>query len=101
MGENDVIALIRTSTALDEYGDSRTVEQSREVFAEYKSIGQSEFYQAAATGLKPTVRFVLSDYLDYDDEPIVQHNGIRYRVLRTFRNGQRLELTVYREVNPA
>lgn len=101
MGENDVITLIHTESEADEYGDTQTIERMREVFAQYMSIGQAEFYQAAATGLRPEIRFKLSDYMDYEDEPIVQHNGIRYRVLRTYRSGQELELTVYREVNPA
>lgn len=98
---NDVITLVQPETRLDDYGDIQTVETSREVFAQCMSIGQSEFYQAASTGLKPELRFRLADYYDYQDEPVVIHQGTRYRVLRTYRSGQRLELTVYREVNPA
>jgi len=98
---NDLITLAKPKTVIDKYGDTKTQETTRDVFAEYVSIGQNEFYQAAATGLKPEVRFRLADYYDYNDEPVVIHNGVRYRVLRTYRAGQRLELTVYREVNPA
>lgn len=101
MGENDVIRLIHYTTETDEYGDTHTIPVSREVFAECLSIGQSEFYQAAATGLRPELCFKLSDYYDYDGEQIVEHDGNRYRVLRTYRSGQELELTVYQEANPA
>jgi hypothetical protein len=66
----------------------------REVFAGLRSIGQSEFYQAQATGYKPELKFVLADYLDYDGETLVEYTGTLYRVLRTFRAGQSLEIVV-------
>ena len=98
---NEILKLIQRAVGTDEYGDPSFQETSREVFARLGSIGQSEFYQAQAVGLKPELKFVLADYLEYNDEPLVEYNGQRYRVLRTYRKGQELELTVYREVNPA
>ena len=97
---NEVISLIQQTHGVDDYGDPVITETTREVFAKLGSIGQKEFYQAHAVGLQPEVKFVLSDYLDFDGEEKVEHNGVRYRVLRTYRKGQELELTVYREVNP-
>ena len=97
---NDVITLVQQTRSVDDYGDPVITETARDVFAKLGSIGQKEFYQAHAVGLQPEIKFVLADYLDYDGEEIVLHNGQRYRVLRTYRNGQELELTVYREVNP-
>lgn len=96
----DVLTLIRRETTVDEYGDPVISEIPREVFAEQMSIGQKEFYQAHAVGLQPEIKFKLSDYLDYENEPLIEHNGERYRVLRTYRTGQALEITCYREVNP-
>lgn len=97
---NEVISLIQQTHGVDDYGDPVITETTREVFAKLGSIGQKEFYQAHAVGLQPEVKFVLADYLDFDGEEMVEHNGVRYRVLRTYRKGQELELTVYREVNP-
>lgn len=97
----EILTLIQKAQDVDDYGDPIITENTREVFANLGSIGQKEFYQAHAVGLQPELKFVLADYLDYDDEPLVEHNGQRYRVLRTYRKGQELELTVYREVNPA
>lgn len=97
---NSVLTLIQQTQGVDDYGDPVAKEATREVFAKLGSIGQKEFYQAHAVGLRPELKFVLADYLDYSDEPIVEYEGQRYRVLRTYRNGQHLELTVYREVNP-
>jgi SPP1 family predicted phage head-tail adaptor len=98
---NEILTLIQRTVGVDEYGDPVTTETTRDVFAELRSIGQKEFYQAHATGLHPECKFVLADYLDYNDETLVEYNGQRFRVLRTYRDGQELELVVYREVNPA
>lgn len=69
---------------------------ARTVFCSLRSIGQKEFYQAQAMDFYPELKFVLADYLDYNDEQLVEHNGKRYRVLRTFRTGQELELIATR-----
>ena len=97
---NEVITLIKQKQGVDDYGDPVITESARDVFARLGSIGQQEFYQAHAVGLKPEIKFVLTDYLDYEGENLVQYEGQRYRVLRTFRKGQELEITVYQEVNP-
>ena len=98
---NELLTLIQQTRGVDDYGDPVLTETTRDVFCGIRSIGQKEFYQAQAVGLQPEVKFVLADYLDYNDEPMVAHNGQRYRVLRTYRTGQELELVCYREVNPA
>ena len=98
---NEVLTLIRQTQGSDEYGDPVFTESTREVFGRLGSIGQAEFYQAHAVGLKPELKFILADYLDYENETLVEYQGQRFRVLRTFRNGQELELVLYQEVNPA
>lgn len=69
---------------------------SRDVFCKLHSIGQQEFYQSSVTDMHPEVKFVLADYLDYDNEYLAEHNGQRYRILRTYRTGQELELVAER-----
>ena len=98
---NDVIQLIRITQTVDAYGDPVMKETARQVFCCVASVGTKEFYQAAAIGLQPEIKFVLADYLDYEGEQLVEHNGCTYHVLRTYRDGQALELTCYSEVNPA
>lgn len=80
---NEIITLIK--------GDSRRV-----VFCSLRSIGHTEFYEAHAIDYHPELKFVLADYLDYDGETLVKYNDALYRVLRTYRTGQELELTVTR-----
>lgn len=69
---------------------------SREAFCELRSIGQSEFYQAYATDYRPELKFVLADYLDYNGETLIVYEGVTYRVIRTYRAGQELEIVVAR-----
>ena len=71
-------------------------EDSRTVFCDLRSIGMKEFYEANARDFYPEKKFVLADYLEYDDEELVEYEGKRYRVLRTFRTGQELEIVVTR-----
>lgn len=65
-----------------------------EKLATLRSIGQSEFYQAAATDYRPEMKFILSDYYDYDGEPYLLWSGELYRIIRTYHAGQEMELTV-------
>lgn len=105
----DIIWLVsRTPSSSDpitEAGDVTYTETQRWVYADAPSVGQSEFYQAAAAGLKPELKFVLQDWLDYGGEKTVRYcpyGSAEYReytVLRTYRNGNRLELTVVATVN--
>ena len=80
---NDILTLIN--------GDA-----GREVFCRMASIGQREYYEAQAVDVYPECKFILADYLDYDNERLCEYDGVRYRVLRTFRAGQELELVVTR-----
>ena len=71
-------------------------EVSRTVFCRVASIGQREFYEAQAVDVYPEYKFILADYLDYNNERLCEYAGQRYRVLRTYRSGQELELVVVR-----
>ena len=66
----------------------------REVLAALRSVSRAEFYAAQAVDYHPELVFVLSDYLDYTDETLLLHDGRLYRVLRTYRTGQALEIVV-------
>ncbi len=93
---NEILTLIRRTPARDAQGDPVIKEDFRVVLCGVRSVGQQEFYQASATDFHPELKLVLADYLDYQDERLVEYNGIRYSVIRTYRAGQELELTVER-----
>ena len=81
---------------LGENGSQKFAEIHREVFCRQLNIGQKEFYQAHAVDRHPEAKVELSDCWDYENEPLADLNGIRYRILRTYRTGYRLELTLER-----
>lgn len=66
------------------------------VYAEMKSISQSEFYQAQTAGKKPEIRFKITDYMDYQGQKYLVHDDVRYSILRTYRTGNNeMEITCY------
>lgn len=76
----------------DDTGNTVAIEQRRDVFAKLLSIKRSEFYQAQAVGLYPTVAFEVYRF-EYNAEKIVEHEGVKYNVLRTYPiDGERLEI---------
>lgn len=92
---NEIINLISITETTDRYGRQSTTETSKQLFAAVRSITQSEFYQAQAVGLKPEYKFVIADYLEYNNQKIVEYNGVRYSVKRTYRTGNQLEIIAY------
>lgn len=89
---SDVIDLIGTTTGENEISDPITIPTARQVFANKKSVRQSEFYQAAATGLKPEIMFEIRA-IEYAGENQLRHESKTYTIMRTFsKNGEILEL---------
>lgn len=94
---DEVIYLTTKTVEKNKVGDSITKEERKMRFARLKSIGQSEFYQAQAQGLKPELKFVLADVLDYEGQEEVIYNNFRYKVLRTYKadNTNEIEIVCY------
>ena len=96
---NEVIKLVAEHVGtVDKYGNEPRTYTAREVLANVRSIGIREFYNAAQTDYKPECTAVLADYRDYDDEKIVVWNDEVYHLIRTYRNGRQLELTLERRI---
>lgn len=97
--------LIKQSKAPNQYGDLIVTETRRTVMADEYSVGMAETYQAMAVGYKPETKFLLTNWLDYNAEEVVEYvpfgrsDPVRLSVLRTFRKGDALELTCYRGVD--
>lgn len=65
----------------------------REVYANRKSIRQSEFYQAGNIGLKPELMFEVHNF-EFNNDEKVRYNGKEYFIIRTYDKGEIIELTV-------
>ena len=101
---DSVISLIKIQKDTNKYGDLvETKPIRRQVMAEVMSIGQSEFYQAQAAGLKPEIKFKIADYLDYEGEEVLEYTDRgkteEYKVIRTYRKGIELEITCKRGID--
>ncbi len=64
-------------------GDAIKKTNERSVLCDVKSVARSEFYQAAAQGLRAEMVFVVNKY-DYQGEKEVVFEGKRYSVLRAY-----------------
>ena len=57
-------------------------------------MSRAEYYQAATTGMQPTMVIVLSDRRDYEGQSHVVINGVKYVVVRTYVKGETIEITL-------
>lgn len=97
----EVIKLISITTSENDMGDPVEIPVEREVFADKQSIRQSEFYQAAATGLRPELMFVVRT-IDYNQEQKLKYNGKEYTIIRAYdKDGELTELVCQGVVNNA
>lgn len=97
----DVVKLISNTVTENDIGDPVEVPVEREVFADKQSIRQSEFYQAAATGLRPELMFIVRT-IDYNQEPKLKYNDEEYTIIRTYdKDGELTELICQGVVNRA
>lgn len=84
---------ISQDAALNEvkqYGEGRTIYVRR-----IRSITTSEFYQAAAQGMKPAAVLVVF-VGDYKDEPVIGWKDKYYKITRTYQRpgSDDLEITI-------
>ncbi|MNR93716.1 hypothetical protein D3C72_247760 [compost metagenome] len=87
------IALIQQQIIDDDIGNQIPVDTETVVLCGLKSVGRSEFYNAAVNGLRPELVFVIHGY-EYNGEKKVVFEGVRYNVIRTYSvNFEELELT--------
>lgn len=94
---HDVLILISQNITTDQYGREVVTESTRQVFCEVSSITQSEFYAAANAELQPEFRFNVF-FGDYEGESIVEYQGTRYAIYRTYRADDYMELYAERKV---
>lgn len=84
MDRSDIIELIPTLSALDEYGVKRTVEgEPRVVMCQVRGITRNEFFEAGRNGLNPEFQFDVFGG-DYEGERLVRYKDKQYAVYRTY-----------------
>ncbi len=99
--KDQAVYLISITTAENDIGDLIETKSKRLAFAKKKSIRQTEFYQAQATGLRPELTFVVWTR-EYAEEGKLEYNGKEYNIIRTFEpNSEDTELVCQGIVNGA
>lgn len=87
---DDVATLISYgASTFDEYGNESIVTDKTDVFVRPRGVYQSEYYNAAQLGLKPTITLEIANREDYNDEKVLEYRGKVYTVIRVDWSAQR------------
>ena len=98
MTYDNELTLISSTITYDDIGNPIEAPTNIDILCSVKSIGRTEFYNAAANGLKPTLIFVVHPY-EYNGETYVEFSEdespkTRYKVVKDYKvNMEDLELT--------
>ena len=66
---DDVATLISYgASTFDEYGNESIVTDKRDVFVRPRGVYQSEYYNAAQLGMKPSITLEIANREDYQEE---------------------------------
>lgn len=85
------IKLISITVTDDDIGNQVETETTNEVWAEETGIRQSEFYNAAVTGLKPERTFVIWAN-EYNGQSKIGADGVKYKLIRAYNNPSKSEM---------
>lgn len=87
----DSVATLKAygTSTFDECGNEVLSITETEVFVQPRGVYQSEFYNAAQLGLKPSLTLFLSNREDYDGQKVLDFEGTEYNVIRVDWNAQR------------
>ena len=92
------LTLISTDVTYDDIGNPVETPKEIDIFCDMKSIGRTEFYNAAANGLKPECILIVHPY-EYNNEAYIKFSEDaapkkKYKVIKTYKkNFEELELT--------
>lgn len=84
MDRSTPIILITEDFEANDYGQLIPTESSRMVYAQVDSVTRSEFFEGGRNGLNPELVFRVFAP-DYHYESIVEYDGKRYAIYRTYR----------------
>ena len=80
---SDKISLVAITEAETSLAAAIAAGTKTSVFADIKSVRQSEFYQAAAIGINPTIVFIVWT-AEYSNQAAVEWDSKQYKVIRTY-----------------
>ena len=87
----DSVAILKAygTPTYDEYGNEAQTITETTVYVQPRGVYQSEFYNAAQLGLKPSVTLYITNKADYDGQKVLEYEGKEYSVIRVDWSAQR------------
>lgn len=87
----DGIATLRAygEPTFDEAGNEIPSILETTVYVQPRGVYQSEFYNAAQLGLKPSITLYIANRADYNGEKVLEYEGTEYDVIRVDWSAQR------------
>ena len=83
----DLIDVVTGQNAQGQFTESETTTSN--IFANVKSVRQSEFYQALASNLRPEIAFEIRT-VDYSEQKRLSYNSNKYEIIRTYSKNQEI-----------
>lgn len=74
---------------VDDAGNEIPTVTESDVFVQPRGVYQSEFYNAAQVGLKPSLTLYISNLTDYSGQKVLRYEGREYDVIRVDWSAQR------------
>lgn len=68
----------------DEFGVPHAIKSKRRVFANVKSVSQSEFFEGGRAGLNPEFKMTMFAY-DYAGEHLLEYMNRPFEIYRTYQ----------------
>lgn len=94
MRYDGVITLITLAISRNAEGiDAETETARADVYAQLDAVGYREFYAAQQAGITPEITATIFE-ADYERQRVAIVDGVRYRVVRTYKRGDKVELTL-------
>lgn len=84
MNRDRIAYLINVTYTQDEIGQDVPVENKKKIFCNISSVSAAEWFEAGRNGLQAELRITMFAF-DYNGEDIVEIEGNRYSVYRTYR----------------
>ena len=87
----DGIATLKAygTPTFDTYGNEQIAVTETTVFVQPRGVYNSEFYNAAQLGFKPSLTLFIANRADYSGQKVVEFEGVEYDVIRVDWTAQR------------
>ena len=87
----DGIATLKAygASTFDTYGNEQITVTETTVYVQPRGVYNSEFYNAAQLGLKPSLTLFIANRADYSGQKVVEFESVEYDVIRVDWTAQR------------